>query len=62
VRQLLEHPTLLELDPADTRIPDARAALSVGRAAQRLDSGAESVTDENEKRAREGAQSRSQEG
>ena len=31
VRQLLEHPELLELDPEDARIPDARAQLRVGR-------------------------------
>ena len=33
VRQLLEHPELLDLDPADTRVPDARATITVGRAA-----------------------------
>ena len=31
VRQLLEHPALLDLEPADTRIPDARAEIQVGR-------------------------------
>jgi len=31
VRQLLEHPELLDLSAEDARIPDARAALSVGR-------------------------------
>ena len=31
VRQLLEHPELLGLEPEDARIPDARAILSVGR-------------------------------
>jgi pyruvate dehydrogenase E2 component (dihydrolipoamide acetyltransferase) len=31
VRQLLEHPELLELDPEDARIPDGRAQLRVGR-------------------------------
>ena len=31
VRQLLEHPELLDLPPEDARIPDARASLSVGR-------------------------------
>ncbi len=33
VRQLLEHPGLLDLPPADTRIPDARAEIRVGRRA-----------------------------
>jgi len=31
VRQLLEHPDLLDLEPADARIPDARAEIKVGR-------------------------------
>lgn len=61
VRQILEHPELLELDPADARIPDARAVLRVGRGAtvSAMHPGAagrsgEAADDESSARSREG--------
>ena len=43
VRQLLEHPALLDLDPKDTRIPDARAEIQVGRHEERAQPGGPDV-------------------